>query len=357
MTASRTAARRARTPTDDLGERTPNAALSRSACDLRRLLRASRRPVRLRSPRPSVQLKPMEASLPRVRRLAVSTRSFRRLALASAVMLVVIVALGRDRPADRLRARLRALARVPGRRPVPEEGLPLVHRVLEPDRRRVRDPRDARDVARALLDAGRCGAGCAGWRGATFLGTLAAGAARRDHGLLQPQPVARRFALPALARSCSRSACSSCSRPGTSAGAPVPRYVAGSAPSSASRAARCSSSAATSRPRPGRTRAASTSRASGASSPPSTCTCARPRCSAIAFARPARLARLRRQDAICAGRSSCSGCSSCRWSSARSSTGPTCRWWLVLLHVTLAALVWAAAVVVVATLWRPSRMT
>src|SRR3954471_8551397 len=36
----------------------------------------------------------MEASLPRVRRLAVSTRSFRRLALASALMLVVIVASG-----------------------------------------------------------------------------------------------------------------------------------------------------------------------------------------------------------------------------------------------------------------------
>ena len=31
--------------------------------------------------------------------------------------------------------------------------------------------------------------------------------------------------------------------------------------------------------------------------------------------------------------------------------------WLVILHVTLAALVWAAAVVVVATLWRPTRMT
>ncbi len=38
--------------------------------------------------------KGMEASLPRLRRLAVSTRSFRRLALASAVMLVVIVASG-----------------------------------------------------------------------------------------------------------------------------------------------------------------------------------------------------------------------------------------------------------------------
>src|SRR5215470_2716242 len=36
----------------------------------------------------------MEASLPRLRRLAVSTRTFRRLSLASAVMLVVIVASG-----------------------------------------------------------------------------------------------------------------------------------------------------------------------------------------------------------------------------------------------------------------------
>ena len=41
-------------------------------------------------------------------------------------MLVVIVALRRDRPAHRLRARLRALAGLPGRRPVPEDGLPLV---------------------------------------------------------------------------------------------------------------------------------------------------------------------------------------------------------------------------------------
>ena len=37
-------------------------------------------------------------------------------------------------------------------------------------------------------------------------------------------------------------------------------------------------------------------------------------------------------------------------------------WWplgLVILHVTLSAIVWAAAVVVVATIWRPrpSRMT
>ena len=36
----------------------------------------------------------METSLPRLRRLAVSARTFRRLALASAVMLVVIVASG-----------------------------------------------------------------------------------------------------------------------------------------------------------------------------------------------------------------------------------------------------------------------
>ena len=32
-------------------------------------------------------------------------------------------------------------------------------------------------------------------------------------------------------------------------------------------------------------------------------------------------------------------------------------WWLVLGHVTVAATVWAATVVFVAGLWRPSRMT
>ena len=43
---------------------------------------------------------------------------------------------GRDRPADELGARLRALARMPAGPAVPGEGLPLVHRVREPDGRR-----------------------------------------------------------------------------------------------------------------------------------------------------------------------------------------------------------------------------
>ena len=31
-------------------------------------------------------------------------------------------------------------------------------------------------------------------------------------------------------------------------------------------------------------------------------------------------------------------------------------WWLVLVHVSLSAVVWATATAFVATLWRPSRM-
>ena len=52
--------------------------------------------------------------------------------------------------------------------------------------------------------------------------------------------------------------------------------------------------------------------------------------------------------ATCAGRSRLRACSRRRWPSARSSTGSTCSWWIVLIHVTLAMALWAATVAFVA---------
>ena len=52
---------------------------------------------------------------------------------------------------------------------------------------------------------------------------------------------------------------------------------------------------------------------------------------------PARAGSRRREPPPARRRSSCSACSPRRWPSARSSTGRSCRWWLVLIHVTLAA--------------------
>ena len=59
---------------------------------------------------------------------------------SASLLLWLIVAHRRRRPADGLGARLRALARLPAGPAVPGEGLPLVHRVREPDGR-VRDDR------------------------------------------------------------------------------------------------------------------------------------------------------------------------------------------------------------------------
>src|SRR5262245_49285614 len=60
----------------------------------------------------------------------------------------------RDSTADVLGPRLRALAGLHGREPVPEQELPLVHRVREQDRERSDDPRHARRLARRALHAG-----------------------------------------------------------------------------------------------------------------------------------------------------------------------------------------------------------
>ena len=90
-------------------------------------------------------------------------------------MLIVIVALRRDRPADRLRARLRALARAarPGD-PFPKTGYHSLHRVLEPDRRRAsRSSRRSPTFARRRSARRRRRAGCAGSPARAFVGTLA----------------------------------------------------------------------------------------------------------------------------------------------------------------------------------------
>src|SRR2546426_1581374 len=93
---------------------------------------------------------------------------------------------------------MRALAGLPTRRSVPEEGLPLLRRVLEPRRGVLHGVDDAR--ARPWLAAherpraahkGACVA-CLRW-------DAGAGAARCGHGLLPPEPVARDHAPTAFA--------------------------------------------------------------------------------------------------------------------------------------------------------------
>ena len=59
----------------------------------------------------------------------------------------------RDRAPDRSGPRLPALAGLHGGRSAARERLPLLHRVLEPDRRGRRDPRHARDLARGAARA------------------------------------------------------------------------------------------------------------------------------------------------------------------------------------------------------------
>ena len=105
--------------------------------------------------------------------VAVSAQTFRRLALANAVMLRRDRRDRRDGPPDRLRPRLRALAGLHGGRSVPVEGLPL------------RTSSSGTGSSRAfaifvtlatwlasLLRAGGRSAGCAGSPAATFLGDL-----------------------------------------------------------------------------------------------------------------------------------------------------------------------------------------
>ena len=105
----------------------------------------------------------------------------------------------RHRAADGLRARLRALARLPAGRPVPEEGLPLVHRVLEPRRRVLHGRHDARACGRRAAHP-RPRAPRQGARLDRLRRDARTGAARRDHRVLPPQPVPRDRAPLAVAR-------------------------------------------------------------------------------------------------------------------------------------------------------------
>ena len=150
-------------------------------------------------------------------RLAVSTRTFRRLALANAVMLRRDRRVRRDGAADRLGPRLRALAGLPRRAIRSRERLPLAT-----SSSRTGSSRASRSSSRfATWLASLLAPAAKRWlrwvAGLAFLGTLPAGAARRDHRLLQAEPLARRHALPALDRASSASACWSRSRRGTSA--------------------------------------------------------------------------------------------------------------------------------------------
>ena len=85
-------------------------------------------------------------------------------------MLVVIVATGATVRLTGSGPRLRALARLPAA-PFRAEELPLVHRVLEPRRRVLHDPRDAGHVRRRDLGAGSR-RGSAALAFAIFVGTL-----------------------------------------------------------------------------------------------------------------------------------------------------------------------------------------
>ena len=136
----------------------------------------------------------------RVRAFAISAGTFRRIALANALMLLVIVVERRDRAPDRVRARLPELAGLRGATKLPARDPLPADRVLEPRSSPAHDPARrsspgssrCRRRARRSVDAPR--------RARDVPRDARAGAARRDHGLLRPQPVAR-----ARRTSCSRS--------------------------------------------------------------------------------------------------------------------------------------------------------
>ena len=282
------------------------------------------------------------------------SRSFRRLALASAVMLVVIVASGAT---VRLTGSGLGCQHWPGCQagdPFPKTGY---HSFIEFSNRIVAAIAILATLAAfvAALRVPRRRAGCAGSPVARSSGTLAAGAARRDHRPLQAQPVARRARTSCSRSSCSPSACSSRSRRGTSAASPCSSGIRTLAlVVGAACGALLVSGVARDRRRPA-LRRRSVSRGSGSSSRPSGCTCARPRSSGSP--------------------SSCSSRGSDHAGAAISATPSSVLallvvqmivgeiqyrthlpLGLVILHVTLSAVVWAATVVFVATLWRPSRM-
>ena len=106
----------------------------------------------------------MDASLPRVGRLAVSEQLYRRLALASAVMLIVIVASGTT---VRLTGSGLGCLHWPGCQagdPFPKTGYHSLHRVLEPGRRRDHDLRDPRRLHRLAPGAVGADLGALGGR-------------------------------------------------------------------------------------------------------------------------------------------------------------------------------------------------
>ncbi len=220
--------------------------------------------------------------------------------------------LGRHRPAHRLGARLRALAGMPGGRSVPEDRLPLLRRVLEPDRSPAsRSSCTLATFLGSLLAPGARAHGSAGWPAAAFFGTLPAGAARRDHRPLQAEPLARRHPLPALDRRARRSACSSRSRRGTSAANRVPAESGSSRRWSVAPAPLCSSRATLA--------TAAGPHSGGVKVPrvwrlePAVCA-ARPRDRGVRphVPRAPGVARAPAAAATSAARSSCSGCSSSR---------------------------------------------
>ena len=73
----------------------------------------------------------------------------------------------------------------------------------------------------------------------------------------------------------------------------------------------------------------------------------------VAFRAARHLARAAGAAATSAPRSSCSGCSRVQMVVGEVQYRTQLPWGLVLVHVTLAAIVWAATVVFVARLWRP----
>ena len=287
--------------------------------------------------------------------------TFRRLALASAFWLWLIVVIGRDRPPDQLRPRLRALARLHRGQSAAEQELPLVHRVRQPARQRADDPRDARRVVRRTLHARAAALGAAA-RARDVPRHARAGAARRDHGLLGAEPVARHVALPPRADVVLAAGvvvaveAVSFERGRSRARLPLrdpARRVRRAQP-------RCSrsSSAGRSRPPPARIPAARTSsrlwRLHAA-------VYVHVRATAIFGVLFLAVLRLHRAGTASGGRSTprarqrCSSCCCCRWASESFSTGRTFPGGSCSSTSALAAAVWACAVALVAAIERPPK--
>ena len=235
--------------------------------------------------------------------------------------------------------------------PLPEQRLPLLHRVRQPHRRRAHDLRRARGLRSARCCSPALSPGCACVAGAAFVGHARPGAARRDHRLLPPQSLARAQPLPALDRR------HDARRDRRARGLRRPRR-AGAAGGWRARARssgprwRRSSSPARSRPPPARTRAAATCAGSARSSRRCGCTCGRSRCSASpsrCSASGSSCARSRHLRAALA----VLGLLAVQMVIGEVQYRTHLPWGLVLVHVALAALLWAATVAFVARLWRP----